>query len=232
MASSRLEIKLAGVKTLGTREFVGHGATFGNVDLGGDIIAPGAFSKSLAQHQSAGTWPVMAWAHDTSKIPGRWLDIREDARGLAVHGILADTPLGNEVHTLLKMEAVCGLSIGYQTLDHSFDRDGHRLLKQVALHEISVVPLPMNPRATVAGVKRGDLANTIGDIRTYENFVRSAYGLSRGGAKRLASKTWGAFAEAIGADPDEAELSFINDDVDLATAVAVLRSAASRIRSL
>jgi hypothetical protein len=30
----------------------------------------------------------------------------EDAQGLKVHGVLADTELGNEMHQLLKMEAI------------------------------------------------------------------------------------------------------------------------------
>ncbi len=227
-----IEVKFASVKTLGEREFTGHGATFGNTDLGGDVVVKGAFTKSLSAHRANGTWPVMCYAHDPAKVPGRWLDIREDAHGLAVHGVLADTPLGNEVRELLKIEAISGLSIGFRTKQADFDRDGNRRLIELDLAEISIVSMPMNTRAQVSAVKRGDLAHAIGSVRDYETFVRGAFGLSRNGAKRLAGKTWPAFAEAIGAEADEHELTNISDELSQATAIAVLRSAASKIRSL
>lgn len=232
MRQSNLEVKLSNVRALNEREFTGHGSTFGNRDLGGDVVVKGAFRKSLEQHRKAGTWPVLCWMHDPSRIPGKWLDIREDDTGLAVHGVLADTPLGNEVHALLKLEAVAGLSIGYRTVDSTFDNAGNRKLLELELHEISVVSMPMNTRATVAAVKRSDLAAGIADVRAYEQMCKSVYGLSRGAAKRLASKTWPAFAEAIGADAPEHDLSNIRDEFSHATAIAVLRGAASRIRSL
>ena len=36
-----------------TGELTGYGSTFGNVDLGGDIVAPGAFTKSISEHEAA-----------------------------------------------------------------------------------------------------------------------------------------------------------------------------------
>jgi len=230
--AQKLEIKLSNVRALAAREFTGHGSTFNNRDLGGDIVVKGAFRASLERHRQAGTWPKMFWAHQPDKVPGKWLDIREDDTGLAVHGVLADTPLGNEVHTLLKMEAVAGLSIGFQTVRSDFDGNGNRRLIELELHEVSVVSQPMNQAAQVSAIKRHDFANAIANIRDYEVFCRSAYNLSRGAAKRLASKTWVPFAEAIGADPTESELSNLTDELEAATCVAVLRTAASRIRSL
>lgn len=141
------------LKALTDREFEGHGAIFGNVDLGGDIIIPGAFKKSLARHKSAGSVPAMFWMHQADKVPGAWHEMREDDKGLYVKGELVDTPLGNEMRTLLDKKAVRGLSIGYQTIERDFDKDGNRLLKELDLWEVSIVSLAMNPLAQVDKIK-------------------------------------------------------------------------------
>lgn len=141
------------IKALSEREFEGHGSVFRNEDLGGDIVAPGAFKRTLAQHKKAGSLPQMFWMHDPSRVPGKWLEMREDDHGLHVKGVLAETPLGNEVHTLLRMDAVRGLSIGYRTLDQDWTDEGVRVIKEAELWEVSVVSLPMNPLAQVAHVK-------------------------------------------------------------------------------
>lgn len=141
------------LKALDDREFEGYGSVFGNVDLGGDVVVPGAFSKSLAQHKAAGTLPQMFWMHDASMVPGKWVEMHEDAKGLYVKGIFANTQLGQETRELVKMNAVRGLSIGYQTEDANYDKDGNRLLKTINLWEVSPVSLAMNPLAQVTHAK-------------------------------------------------------------------------------
>jgi uncharacterized protein len=148
ITSVRLEIK-----NLSKREFDGHGSTFGNLDLGGDIVMPGAFAKTLADHRNKGTLPQLFWMHNPDQVPGKWLEMSEDETGLAVKGVLADTQLGNEMHTLLGMDAVRGLSIGYRTKDYEWDREGNRLLKEIELWEVSLVSLAMNPMAQVEHMK-------------------------------------------------------------------------------
>lgn len=179
------------LKGLSEREFEGHGSVFRNVDLGGDIVMPGAFKASLAKHRKSGSLPAMFWMHDPSKVPGKWVDMTEDEHGLAVKGVLAPTDLGNEIHTLLKMDAVRGMSIGYQTLEHDYDRDGNRLIKQADLWEVSVVSLPMNPLAQVVHVKsrlseRGEYVPT---VREFERTLRDA-GCSWDVAKRIIAKVY------------------------------------------
>ena len=186
----RLSVALD-IKTLGSREFEGHGSVFGNVDFGGDIVLPGAFKRSLAQHKTAGTLPVMFWMHQPDQVPGVWHEMAEDSKGLYVRGELADTQLGNEVHTLLKMKAVRGLSIGYRTIDSEYDKDGNRKLKEVDLWEVSPVSLAMNPLARVEGVKSrlsrdGEYVPT---EREFERILRDA-GCSRKVATTLVAKLY------------------------------------------
>ncbi|MBW4980833.1 hypothetical protein KZZ05_21395, partial [Marinobacter adhaerens] len=47
-----LELKFAGSPDAG--EFEGYGAFFGNTDLHGDRILPGAFAATLAERKAAG----------------------------------------------------------------------------------------------------------------------------------------------------------------------------------
>jgi HK97 family phage prohead protease len=141
----------------------------------------------LAEHKESDSLPQMFWMHNPSLVPGKWTEMREDSKGLVVKGVLADTDLGNEIHTLLKMDAVRGLSIGYRTIDQDFDKDGNRLIKEAELWEVSVVSLPMNPKAQVAHVKsrlsaKGEYVPTDSEIaelkRDTERFLRGK-GLSR-----------------------------------------------------
>jgi HK97 family phage prohead protease len=194
----KLKIPLE-IKALHEREFSGYGSVFGNVDLGGDVVMPGAFRKSLSAKQ--GKLPQMFWAHDPAQVPGKWVDMSEDKRGLVVKGVLADTPLGNEIHTLLKMEAVRGLSIGYVTKEQEFEEDGTRLIKEVDLWEVSIVSLPMNPLAEVVHAKSRLSGNGeyVPTVREIERIWREA-GCSKSVAKRMVAM-YRSYEESGG--PDE-----------------------------
>lgn len=177
------------VKSLSEREFEGHGSVFGNADLGDDIVVKGAFQRSLAEKQKSGVMPGMFWMHDPSRVVGKWTEMKEDSRGLWVKGQLAPTPLGDEVHTLMKMDAVSGLSIGFQIRDHDYDKEGNRLIKEVDLWEVSVVSLPMNPLARVTNVKTQTSATGeyVPTPREFERILRDV-GCSKTVAKRLIHK--------------------------------------------
>lgn len=188
-----LERKTCGitVKSLKEREFDGHGGIFSNVDYDGDIIVPGAFKRSLARHKANGDLPAMFWMHNPEKMPGKWLEMYEDDKGLAVKGTLAPTPLGDEIHTLLEMKAVRGMSIGYETLDRDYDSDGNRLIKEVELWEVSIVSLPMNPLARVVHVKTqlSECGEYVPSLREFESILRDV-GCTRTVAKRIIAKVY------------------------------------------
>jgi len=188
MTKMNLTIPLE-IKALNDGEFEGHGSIFGNEDLGGDVVMPGAFKRSLATHKKANSLPQMFWMHDPSRVPGKWVSMAEDESGLKVKGVLAPTPLGDEIRTLLQMDAVKGLSIGYRTIDQDFDNDGTRLLKEIELWEVSVVSLPMNPMAQVTHAK-SQLSATgeyVPTPREFERILRDV-GCSQMVAKRIMSK--------------------------------------------
>lgn len=150
----KLEIKFATSDTgTTTKSFSGYGAYFNNVDRGGDIIAPGAFSKSLADHKAAGTMPQMFFNHEAFSMPiGVWRAMEEDAKGLLVEGELIDTTSGRDTYAALKAGAVKGLSIGFRCSAFEI-HNNIRTITEASLMEVSVVTFPMNEAATVTDVK-------------------------------------------------------------------------------
>ncbi len=184
------EFKFADADANARGEFVGYASTFGNVDLGGDIVERGAFANTLQQRKAGDV--AMLWGHDVRQVPiGRWLDMREDDRGLQVRGQLTlDIPRAREVHAALKEGTVKGLSIGYRIPPGGAEPDkGGRVrrIKAVDLFEVSVVTFPMNTRAQVARVKGADMT-----IREFEAFLRDAGGFSAAAAKAIAASGYKA----------------------------------------
>jgi HK97 family phage prohead protease len=152
---------LKSVETDGT--FSGYASRFGVVDLGRDLVLPGAFRESLRQRGAQGI--KMLFQHDPSEPIGIWLEVREDALGLFARGrVLPEVARGREVLALMRAGALEGLSIGFRTVEGRTDpKSGVRRLTRIDLWEISVVTFPMLPEARVQAVKRDDarLAETI-----------------------------------------------------------------------
>ena len=118
----------------GSGTFVGMGAVFGNVDQGGDRIMPGAFTRTLA----AGKRFPLLYQHK-SDTPIGSVECTETSSGLAVKGkLLLDLPAAKDAYLLLKENIISGLSIGFSTIDESFQDDGVRLLTELKLFEISL----------------------------------------------------------------------------------------------
>jgi HK97 family phage prohead protease len=100
----------------------------------------------------------MLYQHDPDQPIGRWLSIREDARGLHVEGKLSlGVARAREVHELMKSGALDGLSIGFQTLRARNEKGAVRRILSADLWEISVVTFPMQPGARVTAVKSASL---------------------------------------------------------------------------
>lgn len=208
-----IELKLADANT-GIMEFTGYGAVFKNQDAHGDVIQPGAFKNYLADVKSGiQDWPCMLIEHggkmstsqDVTPI-GVWSSIEEDQFGLKVTGILADTPRGNEIHQLMKMQprpAITGLSIGYITREaknRSNPSEPKRLLKRIDLVEISPVTFPSNNLSRISGVKSAkDMTE-----REFEHLLRDVAGLTLREAKTVIS--YGFKKVLIERDADSTEL--------------------------
>ncbi len=137
--------------------FEGLASTYGR-DLHGDIVAPGAFTKTLAEHKAAGTRPALLWSHDPSEPIGVIESLEEAPDGLRIKGRLADTARARDARALAKMGALGGLSIGFRTRKASTGPEGARVIEDLQLFEISFVATPANPGARLATIKAADAA--------------------------------------------------------------------------
>jgi HK97 family phage prohead protease len=145
-------VDLKSVEADGT--FAGYASLFGEIDLGNDLVMPGAFRESLAARGSQGV--KLLFQHDPNEPIGVWLDLHEDARGLFARGrLMPEVTRAREVLSLMRAGALEGLSIGFRTVQGRTDpASGVRRLDKIDLWEISVVTFPMLPEARVSTVKR------------------------------------------------------------------------------
>lgn len=144
--------------------FSGYGAVVGNLDDGGDIIEPGAFTKTIAEGWERVKILVL---HNDCLLPiGRPLELREDAKGLYIKAKISDTATGRDVKVLLKDGVLTELSIGYDPIVFDYDEHGIRHLREVKLWEVSVVTWAMNPEATITGYKAAEAADRAAKIVT------------------------------------------------------------------
>ncbi len=137
--------------------FSGYAAVFGNVDSGGDIIEPGAFTKTIAE--GLGRIKILVLHNDGWLPIGIPLELREDAHGLYIKGKISDTAMGKDVKTLLSDGVLTEMSIGYDPVIFDYDQeDGIRHLREVKLWEVSIVTWAMNPEAVITGYKASSSA--------------------------------------------------------------------------
>jgi len=192
---SRLRRRLAHVDapailaTLNRDEFEGYASLFGVPDGAGDVVAPGAFAKSL---KARGVARVrMLYQHFAHEPIGAWQEIREDARGLYVRGrLVTDIERGRDVRALLEQGALNGLSIGFKTQRARRDRaSGLRVLQEIELWEISVVTFPLleGSSVTAIGAKSATFKLFKGETHgTGNQGIADARGIVRTGGERRA----------------------------------------------
>jgi HK97 family phage prohead protease len=109
----------------------GYAALFNILDLGNDIIHPGAFreTKSL---------PSFYFSHRPDRRIGQLLSLTQDHTGLLITAELDDPRLFHVT--------AGGLSFGYRALDFTRERNIRHLL-DIQLFEVSLVTHPMQPTA-------------------------------------------------------------------------------------
>ena len=158
-----LEVKFAGSPDAG--EFEGYGAFFGNIDLVGDRILPGAFAATLAERKAAGGMVPMHVNHGFPQLGGQravgvWTDMGEDAKGLRVKGKISgmNTDAGRHLFERVKDGAFPGMSIGFKVAPGGAvygtkAGEPRRTLKAVHLGEISLVDTPANVSAVIDAFK-------------------------------------------------------------------------------
>lgn len=175
--------------------FSGYGAVFHNEDDGGDVVLPGAFTKTLGAWKSKGKLPKMLWQHGMGDstldmLPvGFWKTMAEDDKGLFVEGqlIALNTDRGQTLHEGMQSGAIDSMSMTYVATDVAYGTkagEPFRTIKELDLYEVGPVLFGMNELATIDETKAADQIKT---IREFETFLRDAGGFSIADAKAIAS---------------------------------------------
>jgi HK97 family phage prohead protease len=141
--------------------FHGIASVYGVEDLGGDVIDPGAFTKTLAEKPDV---PIL-WQHDAHEVIG-YGSLKEWQGKVIIDAQLdMDDPVAVKAHRKMKTmmngkRLIGGLSIGFQTVKAAFQEvvvDGAakmvRRVQELKLWEVSIVTFPMLPQAQVTRVK-------------------------------------------------------------------------------
>jgi len=167
--------------------FKGYGSVFNNTDNSGDIIAPGAFSRTLKEN---GERMPLLWQHDMYDVIGSVINASEDAYGLKVESRLnLNTTRGKDAYALIKAGDMDGLSIGFyiRSCEEDFEND-KRTITDIELMEMSVVTMPANRSATIAEVKSMDAINQASSLAEIETLLRKQ-GFSKNEATAIVAKT-------------------------------------------
>lgn len=195
-ADVSFSVKSADVSEDGT--FTGVASPFwGEPDSYGDVIVAGAYKDTIMEGGRNGNGIALLYQHDHHKPIGIWEDLVEKEDGLHVRGRLdLNVQLAREAHSLLKMGALKGLSIGFdlprlpngevdpESYDVVYDKKRDMRVtyyKKLILWEISLVTFPAAVSATVTTVK--DFHNCQTE-RDWENTLRDS-GLSKSQAQYL-----------------------------------------------
>jgi len=166
--------------------FEGYASVWDSVDSYGDTVQRGAFAKSIKAYEEKKRMPKMFYSHNSSAVIGKWTYMAEDDKGLRVRGeITPGHRLASDVLASLRHGAMDGLSIGFIDRDSEEIKDGGRLLKEIDLHEISVVSMPAEERAFITSVK-SRLARLDG-LKDAERVLRDA-GFTRAEAAGFISR--------------------------------------------
>lgn len=130
-----------------------------SLDLGNDVIHKGAFKHTLNMWKSAKRpRPVYLLnghkAGDVLDVVGKMVDAAETDEGLdTTWEFVPNDPTAEAAFKRVQGGFITGLSIGYTPMQHEWETtsEGKRIrhLKEVRLHEVSLVVFPMNEDARV-----------------------------------------------------------------------------------
>ena len=128
-------------------------------DSYGDIIAPGACTKTIEKRKASGHPFPLCWNHDFSSVIGVVDNVEEKEIGPYIEASFLDTALAQDVRKMVQSGAVYQFSFAYDVLK-SREPDAEEksngvlnVLEEVEVFEVSVVTVPANQNAVVTDIK-------------------------------------------------------------------------------
>ncbi len=162
-----LELKADDSDDFPSGGIIGHANVFNNIDRQGDVVRPGAFTRTVKAFNDAKikNMPLIdnhRMFSGTSAVVGRVISLEEDSKGLAFRAMFSSVPEAQVVRTKIKEGILNSLSIGFVVVKDRQTNDGKtrtpiRELLEIKLMEISVVVFPANEKAHISVVKNASV---------------------------------------------------------------------------
>lgn len=136
----------------------GYFSTYDRIpDSYGDVVAQGAFTDTIKAREESGHPFPLCWNHDLDQIIGKVDSIEDTEKGPLMTASFFDTPLAQEKRAIVQSGVVYQFSFAYGIEDAAQVtlEDGTKAneLRKLDLFEVSIVPIPANPRAEVTEIK-------------------------------------------------------------------------------
>ena len=153
-------------------------ASTNDVDRVGDVVPTSVWEKGLRDYLKN---PVILAYHNHQMPVGRMVEHRVDERGLWIKATISDA--ADNVYKLIKKGILSAFSIGFRVKDAEYNSAAEVfLIKDLELHEISVVSIPANQNTLFSLSKAFDSAEE------FELF-KQQFAVSDGSAKGLDDHT-------------------------------------------
>lgn len=144
------------------RIITGYASKFGNIDLVGDMIMPGAFTKTINERGPSGKNEIwFLHNHSTDSPLGKPSVLKEDNYGLYFESKIVDTEIGEDILKLYQEGLINQHSIGFSTIkqnkvDATAGKPAYYQIQEVKLYEFSSVLWGANPDTPFMGMKSLD----------------------------------------------------------------------------
>jgi HK97 family phage prohead protease len=138
----------------------GYASVFGNIDMVGDVVMPGAFRKTISDWRHASQPMPLTVDHNltTDGLIGSVSDLAEDSHGLKFKARFSRSDKAQRVRQDIIDGHLRGTSFIYEPIRSEpgrFDGKTVRFLQELRLHEITIAsgPLIVNKLAVVTSAK-------------------------------------------------------------------------------
>ena len=181
------QIKTAGLslKDVDVKKGVvsGYFSSFGNVDADGDIIMPGAFTKTIRENFNR---IKHLMNHNVYQPLGKLLKLVEDDKGLYYESQIGQHTLGQDFLKMAEGGLITEHSVGFKTIkkefdaNHKWDADGvvangvHKIYEVKMWEGSSLTAWGANPMTPLTEMKgKADVEDLNKRIKALVSFVRN-----------------------------------------------------------
>ncbi len=139
-------------------EFTGYTTKFNDIDRELDVIMPGAYDRTIAEHKAANTLPSLFWNHKPDLQCGDITEVTVDKVGVVIKGVVwkgQGIDAAERAWRMLKGTGVKALSTGMIVKGKSKTppQGSRRAITDIDWLESSLTSVPMLKSALITDVK-------------------------------------------------------------------------------